>query len=50
VSAEAGHLNHFRAARTGTRAQIDHALTVQVTIDPFLVPEVDDQALKDRAR
>ncbi|MEH3159744.1 MAG: DUF2490 domain-containing protein [Sphingomonas taxi] len=33
VSADVGYLNQFRPARSGSRAQMDHALTVQLTIN-----------------
>lgn len=33
VSADAGYLNQYRFARGGARAQMDHAFTVQLTIN-----------------
>lgn len=33
VSADVGYLNQYRLARAGRRAQMDHALTVQLTIN-----------------
>jgi hypothetical protein len=42
VSADVGYLNQYRVARGGSRAQMDHALSVQVTINAHLAPRVDD--------
>lgn len=33
VTADVGYLNQYRLARDGARAQMDHALSVQLTID-----------------
>lgn len=33
VTADVGYLNQYRLARAGTRAQIDHALSVQITVN-----------------
>jgi hypothetical protein len=33
MSADIGYLNQFRPARTGSRAQMDHALTLQLTVN-----------------
>ena len=33
ISADVGYLNQYRFARNGARAQMDHALTVQLTIN-----------------
>ena len=44
VSADVGYLNQFRIARGGARAQMDHALTLQLTINvaPHHAPRADD--------
>lgn len=42
VSADVGYLNQFRPARYGARAQMDHALTLQLTINPKLAPLLHD--------
>lgn len=33
MSADVGYLNQYRFARGGARAQMDHALTLQLTIN-----------------
>lgn len=42
--ADVGYLNQYRFGRGGARAQMDHALTVQLTINlqSFRVPRVND--------
>jgi hypothetical protein len=44
VSADVGYLNQFRPARSGAVAQMDHALTVQLTINlqGLVAPSVHD--------
>jgi hypothetical protein len=44
VAADIGYLNQFRPGRSTTRAQMDHALTMQLTINlkAFIVPHVHD--------
>ncbi len=44
VSADLGYLNQYRLPRGGSRAQMDHAVTLQVTINTtgFAVPRLDD--------
>ncbi len=44
VAADIGYLNQFRPARSGARAEMDHALTLQLTINlnAFAVPRVHD--------
>jgi hypothetical protein len=44
VVADIGYLNQYRIARSGARAQMDHALTVQLTINvaPTHAPRADD--------
>ncbi|RZM17839.1 MAG: DUF2490 domain-containing protein [Sphingomonas sp.] len=44
VSADVGYLNQFRIARAGASAQMDHALTVQLTINvaQHHAPKADD--------
>lgn len=44
VAADIGYLNQFRPARGGGRAEMDHALTVQLTINlnAFTIPRVHD--------
>lgn len=42
ASADVGYLNQFRPARGGARAQMDHALTVQLTINAGGLPSLDD--------
>ncbi|MEG3125683.1 DUF2490 domain-containing protein [Sphingomonas sp. GB1N7] len=44
VSADVGYLNQYRFARGGARAQMDHALSLQLTINiaAHVGPKVDD--------
>lgn len=44
VVADVGYLNQYRIGRAGARGQMDHALTVQLTINlqSFRVPRVND--------
>ena len=44
VAADIGYLNQFRPARSGSIAQMDHALTVQLTINlqDLVAPSVHD--------
>jgi hypothetical protein len=44
VVTDIGYLNQFRPARSGTRAQMDHALTLQLTINlnGIFLPHADD--------
>jgi hypothetical protein len=43
VSADVGYLNQYRLARGGSRSQMDHALTMQVTISAGAAgPPLDD--------
>ncbi|WP_445192714.1 DUF2490 domain-containing protein [Sphingomonas sp. Tas61C01] len=44
VSADVGYLNQYRTARAGARAQMDHAITVQLTINvaQHHAPKADD--------
>ncbi|HEX8486838.1 DUF2490 domain-containing protein [Sphingomonas sp.] len=44
ASADLGYLNQYRLSRGGSRAQMDHALSLQVTINVAAVaaPRVDD--------
>lgn len=45
ASADVGYLNRYRFARAGARAQMDHALSLQLTINVAAVhhaPKVDD--------
>lgn len=42
VSADIGYLNQYRFARAGARARMDHALTLQLTINPQLAPLLHD--------
>jgi hypothetical protein len=44
ISMDVGYLNQFRPGRTNARAQMDHALTMQLTINlrGFAFPNVND--------
>ena len=46
VSADVGYLNQYRLSRGGARAQMDHALNIQLTISTgkatSTAPRVDD--------
>ncbi|WP_245841861.1 DUF2490 domain-containing protein [Sphingomonas lenta] len=42
VSADIGYLNQYRFARGGARAQMDHALNVQLTVNAGSSPAFDD--------
>ena len=44
MSADLGYLNQFRPARSGSRAQMDHAVTLQLTLNlrGFVTPSVHD--------
>ena len=44
ISADVGYLNQYRLGQRGARAQMDHALSVQLTINvaPHVAPKVDD--------
>lgn len=44
VSADVGYLNQYRLGRSGSRAQMDHALSLQLTInvDGVAAPRADD--------
>ena len=41
---DVGYLNQFRPGRTNARAQMDHALTMQLTVNlrGFAFPNVND--------
>lgn len=42
MSADLGYLNQYRPARGSSRAQMDHALTLQLTINAVTAPRADD--------
>jgi hypothetical protein len=44
VNTDIGYLNQFRPARGGARSQMDHALTLQLSINlnGIFVPHADD--------